>query len=312
MATMKGKVIVQAFSTPDFSGDPLGSGMATNDVAELALNEGNAWLKGLPAIGTYYVRAFIDMDGDGKLSAWEPWGYADDEVALVNDGTLVSAPLVSVWIEDSDSDRDWIPDAYEFAAKGWTTSWETLKGNTKNQPTGVVTVLPDGGIVLPFAIGDKISTAAISLGLPGASLTDMQSAEFAAALLGLDKTNKTTIEAVYAAAKANLDPKTVKVVAFSLTQDGKAVNLSVGADVASGISGTVIEKIYEIPASKSVKVNVKVLKKNSLDDALWTEFYTTPNPVEITSETYGNVEVPLGAGVDLTSGFFKVELEEVP
>ena len=320
MATMQGKVIVQAFTTPDFAGDPLAQGLATNNVDALALATTNAWLKGLSATGTYYVRAFIDMDGDGKLSEWEPWGYASDEITLVNDGTLVKAPFVAVWIEDSDSDRDWIPDAYEYAAKGWTTPWETLKGNTYTQkPGGANIVLPDGSIIMPKDL--EISSAAISTGLPGASLTAMQiksmlnnqkqHVEFVAALLGLNLEDKTTIEAIYNAAKAKLDPKSVKVVAFSLTQDGKAVNLSVGADVASGISGTVIEKIYEIPASKTVKVKIKVLKKKSLEDALWTEFYTTPNPVEITSEMYGNIEVPLGDGVDLSSGFFKVELEEV-
>jgi hypothetical protein len=284
--------------------------MATSDVAELALPEANAWVKGLAAKGTYYVRAFIDMDGDGKLSEWEPWGYAADAVTLVNDGTMTVAPLVAVWIDDSDSDRDWIPDAYEYAAKGWTTPWETLKGNTKQQPGGVIAVLPDGGIIMPIAT-NNLKSAGISKGLPGASFTAMQSEEFVSALLGLDLSNKTTLEAIAEITRAKLDPKTVKVVAFSLEQDGSAVNLSVGADVASGISGSVNEKYYEIPASKSVKVKVKVWKKNSLSDTEWIEFYNS-DPVTITSETYGNVVVPLNGPLDLASGFFKVELEEVP
>ena len=181
--TAQGKVIVQAFSTPDFSGDPLGSGMAVSDVDELALSEANAWIKGLAATGTYYVRAFIDMDGDGRLSEWEPWGYAADAVKLVGDGTMTKAPLVAVWIDDSDTDRDWNPDAYEYAAKGWTTPWETLKGNVSTQPNGIM--LPDGGIFLPIAT-NKLTTAGISKGLPGASFTTMQSEKFVSALLGLD------------------------------------------------------------------------------------------------------------------------------
>ena len=111
--------------------------------------------------------------------------------------------------------------------------------------------------------------------------------------------------------RGKLLPNTVKVVAFSLEQDGSAVNLSVGADVASGIAGTVVEKYYEIPSSKAVKVTVKVWKKSSLSDSDWIDFYTS-DPVTITSETYGNVVVPLNGPLDLTSGFFKIELEEVP
>ena len=266
MATMKGKVIVQAFTTPDFSGDPLAQGMATSDVDALALAEANAWLKGLPAIGTYYVRAFIDMDGDGKLSEWEPWGYVADEVTLVNDGTLAKAPLVSVWIEDSDSDGDWVPDAYEYAASGWNKSWNRLKGNSADRTTLDVatTVLPDGGIVMPIAT-NKLTAAGISKGLPGASFTAMQSAEFAAALLGLDKANKTTLEAIAEVTRGKLVPNTVKVVSIALEPDGSAVNLSVGADVASGIAGSVVEQYYLFKGSDTVKVTVKVWKKASLN-----------------------------------------------
>ena len=312
MATMKGKVIVQAFTTPDFSGDPLAQGMATSDVDALALGEANAWLKGLPAIGTYYVRAFIDMDGDGKLSEWEPWGYVADEITLVNDGTLAKAPLVSVWIEDSDSDGDWVPDAYEYAASGWNKSWNRLKGNSADRTTLDVatTVLPNGGIVMPIAT-NKLTAAGISKGLPGASFTAMQSAEFAAALLGLDKANKTTLEAIAEVTRGKLVPNTVKVVSIALEPDGSAVNLSVGADVASGIAGSVVSQYYLFEGSDTVTVNVKVWKKDSLSDSTWTEAYT--KKVTLKKDTYGTVVVPIDkTKVDLKSGFFKVDLVEVP
>jgi uncharacterized protein (DUF2141 family) len=311
MMTMKGKVIVQAFTTPDFVGDPLAQGMATNGVNALALATTNAWLKGLSAIGTYYVRAFIDMDGDGKLSEWEPWGYAADEVTLVNDGTLAKAPLVSVWVEDSDSDGDWVPDAYEYAASGWNTPWEDLMGNKTTTANDATTVLPDGGIVLTLPLDDLAENGAgISKGLPGASLTAMQSPEFASALLGLDKTNKTTLEAIAEATRGKLVPNTVKVVSIALEPDGSAVNLSVGADVASGIAGSVVEQYYLFKGSDTVTVNLKVWKKDSLGDPTWAEAYTTT--VTLKKDTYGTVVVPIDkTKVDLKSGFFKVDLEEV-
>ena len=311
LTTSQGKVIVQAFSTPDFSGAPLAQCLATTNVAELARSEANARLKGLAAIGTYYIRAFIDMDGDGKLSEWEPWGYVADEVTLVNDGTMVNAPLVSVWIEDSDSDRDWVPDAYEYAAKGWTTPWDTLRGNNKKQTSGVTTVLSDGGIVLTLPVGD-LTDAGISKGLPGASLTVMQSPNFVAAVMGITTgTYQTTLEAIAEATRGKLVPKSVRVVAFSLAQDGSTVNLTVGAEVASGIAGSIVEQYYQFAGSDTVKVNVKVLKKNALSDAEWTVVYTTADPVTITSEMHETIPVQID-DQDLASGFFKLELEEVP
>ena len=278
LTTAQGKVIVQAFSTPDFSGNPLAQCLVTTNVAELALAEANGWLKGLPAIGTYFIRAFIDMDGDGKLSEWESWGYAADEVTLVNDGTLVKAPLVSVWIEDSDSDRDWVPDAFV--------------------------------LTLPL---DDLTAAGISTGLPGVSLTEMmQSPNFVVAVMGISTgTYQTTLEAIAEATRGRLVPKSVRVVAFSLAQDGSTVNLTVGAEVASGIAGSIVEQYYQFAGSDTVKVNVKVLKKNALSDAEWTVVYTTADPVTITSEMHETIPVQID-DQDLASGFFKLELEEVP
>ena len=317
-ADVKGKVIVQAFSSPDFSGDPLSSGMATSDVDNLALDDANAWLKGLPATGTYYVRAFIDMDGDGKLAEWEPWGYVADEVTLVNDGTLTKAPLVSVWIEDSDSDRDWIPDAYEYAAKGWPDSWEELKGNIKTQPGGVTSVLPNGGIVLTLPSLANLTSAGFSRGLPGASLTAMESPTFVAAVMGITTgTYQTTLEAIAAATRGKIVPKSVRVVAITLEQEkgssnAKKVNITVGADVASGIAGSFVSNYYTFVGSDTATVKVKVLKKNSLEDAVWTLSSVTSDPITLKAATPGTVSVLLDNELDLKSGFFKIELEEVP
>ena len=311
LATMKGKVIVQAFTTPDFSGEPLAQGLATNEVDSLVRATANATLKGLAATGTYYVRAFIDMDGDGCLAGWEPWGYTADAVTLVNDGTLARAPLVAVWIEDSDSDGDWVPDAYEYAANDWTVAWDDLKGNRWAGAVKTTTVLPDGGIVLTIAT-NKLTGAGISKGLPGAPFTAMQSADFVAAVLGITNgTHKTTLEAIAEVTRGKLVPNSVRVTAITPEPDGSAVNLTVNADVASGISGTVVSQYYEFTGSDTVKVLVKVWKKDSLENTDWTVVYTTPEPVTITPQTNETVVVPFDTQLDLKSGFFKVELVEV-
>jgi uncharacterized protein (DUF2141 family) len=310
LATMQGKVIVQAFATPDFSGDALAQALATEDVTNMMFAVANAQLKGLAARGTYYVRAFIDMDGDGELAAWEPWGYVPDAITLVNDGTISAAPLVAVWIEDSDTDGDWVPDAYEYAANGWIYPWSLLKGN-RDTPAGKATsLMDDGGIVMPIAT-NVLKSAGISKGLPGASFSVMQSAEFVAALLGLDTSNKTTLEAIADVTRGKLVPNSVRVVGIALEPDGSAVNLTVNADVASSISGTVVSQYYTFVGSGSVDVRITVWKKNSLSDAAWTNVFTS-SVVTIKAQADEKVKVGLGTTpLDLKSGFYKVELEEV-
>ncbi len=303
MTTAKGKVVVQAFATPDFSGEPLAAGIATSDVAELATVERNAWIKGLPAIGTYYVRAFIDMDGEGDLDEWEPWGYAPDAVTLVNDGTMVKAPVVSIWIDDSDSDRDWLPDAWEYADNGWTGDWDKVKGIQTPEHMG------DGGIDLTIPLASIVNNgAAISRGLPGASLTVLQSPGFVSTVLGLSVAETNTIDAINAAVKAKIATNSVKIVSFALEPDRSSVNITVGAEVASGIAGSIVPKLYKFDGAGEVNVKVKVFKKDSLDEATWTEYYTSTDSVTLTSETTGTVKVPLDPTLDLTSGFFRIEL----
>ena len=209
-----------------------------------------------------------------------------------------------------DSEGNPLPDAYEYAASGWNTAWESLRGNKRNTGNKATNVMPDGGIVLTMPT-NELTSAGISKGLPGASFTSMQSAEFAAALLGLDLSNQTTLEAIAEATKGKLVPNSVKVVAISLEQDGSAVNLTVNADVASGIAGTVVSQYFSFVGSDTVKVMIKVFKKDSLDDTAWTEVYTSPDPVTITPETDETVVVPFDEQLDLSSGFFKVLLEEV-
>jgi len=174
-------------------------------------------------------------------------------------------------------------------------------------------VLPNGGIVLTLPVTD----AGISKSLPGASLTVMQSTNFVAAVMGITNgTYQTTLEAIAEATRGKLVPKSVRVVAIALEQEqgssvAKTVNITVGADVASGIAGTIIEQYYQIAGSDTAKVNVKVLKKDALSDLEWTVVYTTPEPVSITAGRYETIPVQIESQ-KLNSGFFKVELEAVP
>ena len=140
-SALKGLVRVQAFATPDFSGAPAAEAFLA-DGAELAsaTAEGaNCVLMGLPA-GTYYVRAYIDSNGNGAFDPWESWGYANavgtgsktpytpKGVAVTRGGA--ARPLVTVYVEDMDTDNDGFPDAYEYDVKGNLTALGPASGAT--------------------------------------------------------------------------------------------------------------------------------------------------------------------------------------
>ncbi|MBO7686707.1 MAG: hypothetical protein J6V72_09995, partial [Kiritimatiellae bacterium] len=137
--SMEGLVRVQAFTTPDFSGMPAGEGWVTNkaSLASQGAPAANAVIRGVPP-GTYYVRAFIDVNGDGAKATSDPWGYgcyvgsADAPYASVMRGgeaVLASSfpytprayvvasgaesPMAEIYVEDTDNDNDGFPDIYE-------------------------------------------------------------------------------------------------------------------------------------------------------------------------------------------------------
>ena len=149
--TLADNVVLQAFNNRGFTGFPAAQysfaagqiGLITNT----SLSATNAIaLRGLkPA--TYYVRAFIDSNVNGVLDTWESWGYANYygenkslyDVRPIEVLASATSPLVTVYIEDSDTDQDWYPDAYEYQLNGNLTtlgpldSW-VYRGDTEINP----------------------------------------------------------------------------------------------------------------------------------------------------------------------------------
>jgi hypothetical protein len=138
---------VEAFDTPDFTGVPAGVAYVTDDkdinsVSNLSVN---AVIRGV-AKGTYYVRAYIDTNGNAKRDEWESWGYVNgvgtSASSVYNPVGLVLAegssviPEGTIYIEDTDIDNDGFPDIYEVAADGTFQTGTTVgektpaKGNT--------------------------------------------------------------------------------------------------------------------------------------------------------------------------------------
>ena len=281
--------------------------IATNEVEDISINTPNVRLVGLPANGTYYVRAYIDMNGNGELDEWEPWGYERNSVVLST--SQVTSPVVGVWIEDADTDGDWLPDAWEYAQAGWIGEWSNIsarRGFTSLGSDQVVLTESFPDISAKIASGEF--DAAISRGLPGASITVLMDGNFAAALTGLDVSNKSSIEAIRDAIEKKVVPNTLRITSITLDTTGAKVILGVDADVAESIAGRLFGQIYNLtPGTETADVVVKVYKKTSLAQADWELVQT--KPVSIGAGEV-NVEVDLDEAVDYTSGYFRVEVEQ--
>jgi uncharacterized protein (DUF2141 family) len=120
------RVILQAFKNRGFTGVPAAqyaySASQNTILTNQSLSAVNAVaLRGLTP-GVYYVRAFLDSNTNSVLDSWESWGYANyyGETKAMYDVRPIEVfysaltPLVTVYIEDSDTDQDWFPDAYEY------------------------------------------------------------------------------------------------------------------------------------------------------------------------------------------------------
>jgi len=117
-------VIVQAFESPGFSGVPEAQVQISYrcDTNAPSARKGNYSLMGL---GTkpYYVRAFVDMNGNRTLDSWEPVGFAFQsvdiggyvplKVDLSGEGSSARSD-VRIVIRDRDTDDDQLPDGWEW------------------------------------------------------------------------------------------------------------------------------------------------------------------------------------------------------
>ncbi|MCX7818698.1 MAG: hypothetical protein N2652_05755 [Kiritimatiellae bacterium] len=130
------RIIVEAFGSRDFHGLP----WARTVVQKVSVtNEGVAGrvefrLRGLNA-GTYYVRAYMDQNANGRLDAWESRGWIALSTTPYRAADLALPPSLGgrvLVLRDRDTDNDWLPDAWEWylngslatmgrgALRGWT------------------------------------------------------------------------------------------------------------------------------------------------------------------------------------------------
>ena len=309
---VQGKVRVQAFTTADFSGVPAAQTFVANkaaltDVADVLTN---ACLKGLAA-GTYYVRAYIDMNGNFAKDAFESWGYAKDPVTVGTD--VIQTPAVSLYIEDADTNGNWYPDAWEYVEYGkWAKTWDAVNQYAPDIEQG-------GKIVLSTAVYDGMvnGTAGISTALGGAKITVFQDAEFSKLILKSylgDDVTYTTFDAIRKAVEKKVVDKTLKITAITLDTAKSQVVLAMDAetDYANLVAGNIATRLYDLDAmgiDSTCTVTVEVYKKATLAQEKWQLVDTVKN-VKIGR---GAVEVKVdvkdnGGDIDPTSGFYMIKV----
>lgn len=120
---------VEAFRTRSFTDAPLARLTVTKTASsnELIAAHADFSLRGLPA-GAYYVRAYLDSNGNGACDAWESYGFVAQTTpvatpfraeALTVGPSVVGRTLI---VYDRDTDNDRLPDAFEWMKNGNLTT----------------------------------------------------------------------------------------------------------------------------------------------------------------------------------------------
>jgi hypothetical protein len=308
-AGLKGKIRVEAFTSPDFTGTPVARAFYSND--EVALDDddysANVVLKGIPS-GSYYIRAYIDSDGDFKRSDWESWGYANrrdinsgrgifTHVPVTVGPEVALAPLVTVYIEDTDIDGDWLPDAWEWVTSGGSF---TAKGPGEFFDKNVFGFADD--FQKRFS---RVSASGNKLGsnLRALSSSSISSASMTALLLGVDTTGYTSSAA---ALSAFVSPELVEngVSIESLRIENGKVIIKVTGETSAPASASVSSPMYTFANTdvRTLAVTCNVYVKETLASDEWalavSERVTVGgDAVEIQADKTG-----------MASGFYKVEV----
>ena len=310
-ASVKGKVRLQAFTTADFSGKarfqeagstdtkivsvPASQTIVTgkDEIADASHTMANAKLIGLPK-GTYYIRAYIDSNGNFEKDEWESWGQATVPVTV---GPGQPAPVVGLYIEDADTDEDWVPDAYEYVKRG---------GLDKNDGEAKISGEFLMSAKLYEAVAADTLEAGVSTYLSGATLTAFQYADAIGTLLDVESSGeKTTIDAIREAVEKKVKPGTVKITSIAFDPVGQKVVLAVDAEVADTVAGKLLSNIYVFDSAAEAKVTVNVYRKDSLVQAEWVLVHTEPDVAVGVHSQYVEVDLPDG---DYTSGFYRVDI----
>jgi hypothetical protein len=324
VATSKtnGLIRVQAFTSPDFTGMPAGEAMvkSVSQRASVGDIDPNAVIIGLKP-GTYYVRAFIDSNGDASWSNWESWGYGnfvgawDAALSSVSRGQVSGAaagsafmftprpytvakgeepPVAEIYIEDMDKDNDGLPDIWEYNQNASLLTLGSPRG-----PTFFTKVNPD----LESTVKAYTKLNASSSGQTYAPITLMSTI-----LSGSDPAATAAGVGLLSAGSSDAGNVAVRIDSFSLT-DGLALSIT------SEVPASDANDLSIFVTTDSADVKVILVASDSPDFANAKETVVKTITIAANAEKNETVSAEdLRAAIDAAgfgdAAFFKVKLEQ--
>jgi hypothetical protein len=285
---LAGIIRVEAYTTPDFTGVPAGRTFVKDHVSVTNdSHEVNVKLIGLES-GTYYLRAFIDSDGDAKRSDWESWGYActRGDIATGRIFTPVAirvgmglSPREVCYIEDTDLDQDTLPDVYEYEKSDKSQNFLGGMGILDN----CIAVNPSLEAAINSLIGAGTTPAMLSAG------NGMMSMNLASLALGVPTLENSVEEGTLA----------IKSIAL----EGDNVNLTVGAAADEPAKGTVF--VSDGKVTVTIVVSYADTLGGTWNSTELTKTFEIEDGSVADTLTFSLSEL----GLDSSKGFFKVELK---
>ena len=298
-------VYVEAFATPDFTGDPLARCKAT-DKAKVTqygvVHEANVDLLGLTK-GTYYIRAYLDSTGYGTRYAhddWESWGYLCGrerdlkspfkplQVRLTD--ATDKAELVTVYIEDADTNGNKLPDSYEMAKYGTLDRGAAdLNGSTY------------GGVALNSTLTSNLASKA-GPGATGGLVTELprvlSSPAYAAMALAVAP-EEMVVEEGMIVAEPGVEDGSLVITSFRLENGEVVMDVAAETKLETGVGAS----FYELKVRAGATVTAKIFRADPADGE-WT--LAAEQQIVISGEGT-SLRTPV-SGLSVTGELYRVEI----
>lgn len=315
----EGKIVrVRAYTSPDFTGRAVASGyVALPDDAESGIAvagkefSANAKLIGIPA-GTYYLQAFIDSNSNGVCDKWESSGYvcSRDEIggdmspkAIKFGSAIGEGDLAVIYLEDADTDRDGLPDAWEYA----------LYGSIDKKGVEMIDLNTAGEFAISKSITknllDSWNEANVpSAGLAGVAYNSLANAGTLALALGapLDPSTSSFAGAISGTVSEDLAKDGIRITSLEMV-DGK-IEIKVDAEVVAGAgTSSVMGSVVTGAADGLMTVTCYVSYTETLAGN-WSDWTSVGNIVVGGGEKAVDTSAVIPSG--LNNCFIKIKLEK--
>ncbi len=323
VALLSGNVKVEVFRNRGFTGVPAARYTLTDTENGYLVTPGttniNAVVRGLSpssSVGAYYVRAFIDQNGNDVRDAWESWGYAnyygvtdtpfDVKPFAVAFEITDLTQVASLVIEDVDTDQDWFPDSWEYENAltedflnefGPSSNWSELTGDTE--------VNPDLLTGAPFANFSIFSALALgTTDRDGDGIDDI-----AELLLGTDVSAGVSATDGYGDADkialglAPQDALALSLTGLQVTVDTTDVAWTLSVNKSAAVNRSLLALVTGVNGTGSVRYSLEYT--TSLASGAWVPVETGDVALDGTKTILGRIDARV---TDPAKGFFRVRL----